>query len=243
MGTTSVAAQRLSPLHYKHLALKATMREYDGWLRPQSYGAPAEVEAEKALRHVGLCDISPVQKLDIKGGNIDVFLEGVLTAKAVPRSASEVSASPGTSDGPAYTCRLTKEHALMVGQPNQQQPIRSPLDAQGFAATGRCYLTSLTSVLAGLNVVGPSSARLLSELTQLDLSSHRERAQWCAEGGFAKVRSIIVRTGSTSFDLFFGRDYAEYMWDELVHLGTKYSISPFGVAAYGLIHERKEATR
>ena len=58
-----------------------------------------------------------------------------------------------------------------------------------------------------------------------------------------KVRSIVVRTGATSFDIFFGRDYAEYVWDELIHLGTKYSISPFGVAAYRLIHDQKETTR
>src|SRR5271154_666114 len=98
MGTTSVAAQKLSPLHYKHLALKATMREYDGWLRPENYGAPAQVEAEKALSHVGVCDISPVQKLDIKGRNIDAFLADVLTSKGVPRVPSDVSTSPGTAE-------------------------------------------------------------------------------------------------------------------------------------------------
>ncbi len=243
MGTTTVATRRLSPLHYKHLALNATMREYDGWLRPEGYGAPAEVEAQKALHHVGLCDISPVKKLDIKGRNIDAFLEGVLSSKGFPRIPGEVSASPEMSDGPTYTCRLTKEHALMIGRPRQQEPVRSPLEALGFPAADRCYLTSVTSTLAGLNIVGASSAPLLSELTQLDLSPHPERGQWCAEGGFAKVRSVVVRTGAASFDLFFGRDYAGYVWDELIHLGTKYSISPFGVAAYRLVHEQKETTR
>jgi glycine cleavage system aminomethyltransferase T len=243
MGNASATVQRLSPLHYKHLALKASMREYDGWLRAENYGAPAEVEAEKALSHVGVCDVSPIEKLDIKGRNIDTFLEHTLASKDVPRMPSDVSALAGTHDGAAYTCRLTKEHAMMIGQPKQQEPIRSPLDAPGFAATDRCYLTNMTSVLAGLNIIGPSSTELLKELTQLDLSSRRERVQWCSEGGLAKVRSIVVRTGATSFDLFFGRDYAEYVWDELIHLGTKYSISPFGVAAYRLIHDQKETTQ
>jgi glycine cleavage system aminomethyltransferase T len=192
---------------------------------------------------VGVSDISPVEKLDIKGRDIDAFLERRLTSKGVPRMPSEVSALPGTYDGPAYACRLTKEHAIMIGQPRQQEPIRSPLDAPGFAAADRCYLTNITSVLAGLNVLGPSSTELLKELTQLELSPPRGRAQWCSEGGFVKVRSIVVRTGATSFDIFFGRDYAEYVWDELIHLGTKYSISPFGVAAYRLIHDQKETTR
>jgi glycine cleavage system aminomethyltransferase T len=242
MGNPGDAVQRLSPLHYKQIALKASMREYDGWLRAEDYGESAEREAEKALGHVGICDISPLEKLDIKGSNIDAFLEDMLTPKGVPRIPSEVSPLPGAPDGTAYACRLTKEHALVVGRPKQQELSRSPLDVPGFAPTNRCYLTNVTSVLAGLNVLGPSSTELLGELTQLDLSSHGRQARWCAEAGFAKVRSIIVRTDASSFDLFFGRDYAEYVWDELIHLGKSYSISPFGVAAYRLIRERKKET-
>lgn len=141
----------------------------------------------------------------------------------------------GAYDSAAYACRLTKEHALIVGQPKRQ-------DIASLAASSRCYLTDLTSVLAGLNIVGPSSVELLMEMTQLDLSS-RQGGRWCSEGGLAKVRAIVVRGGADSFDVFFGRDYAEYVWDELMHLGKRYSLSPFGVEAHRLIHNRKEATQ
>lgn len=85
MTTPSTRSLRLSPLHYKQLALGASMREYEGTLRPENYGAPAEVETENALRSVGVCDISPVGKMDVKGRSIDDFLGSVLASNGAPR--------------------------------------------------------------------------------------------------------------------------------------------------------------
>ncbi len=238
--------QRLSPLHQKHLANKATMSEYAGWLQPEKYSAP-DVEAENAIRSVGLRDISPLEKLDLKGSNIDPFLDGVLGVSGPPGAVSICRDKASEFE---YVCRLTKNHALAIGQENGHAPTRAPLDVSTYPTVERCYLTRVTSVFAGLNLLGPSAPDLLSELTQLDVTARRSRDGWVAEGGLAKVRAVVIRSdlqskgqNIASFDIFFGRDYAEYLWDTIMEVGSKYSIAPFGVAARRLIQGARGMTK
>ena len=155
-------------------------------------------------------------------------------------------------------CRLAADHALAVARGVSHAPTRSPLEVSGFpmTTTDHCYLTNVTSVLAGLNVLGPAAPDFLSELAQTDLTARAPTTRnpadisWCAEAGVAGVRAVLVRSDMRarglslpSFDLFFGRDYAEYLWDTVLEIGASYSISPFGSAAHRQIHAREEMAR
>src|SRR2546425_8368083 len=71
-------------LHYKHLALNAAMRDDGGWQRPEQYEPPDE-EVQAVRAGVGLCDISPVGKLDLKGKESVPVLERLFFPSAVPR--------------------------------------------------------------------------------------------------------------------------------------------------------------
>src|SRR5215831_14394036 len=101
--------QRLSPLHHEQVALNATLTEVGGWVRPERYGTP-EGEAQSALRSVGVRDISPLEKVDVKGSNLDSFLKGATASVGSPGSVL-----PGRSAGFDYVCRLTEDHALAIG--------------------------------------------------------------------------------------------------------------------------------
>ena len=238
--------QRLSPLHQKHLANKATMSEYAGWLQPEKYSTP-ESEAENALSSVGVCDISPLEKLDIKGANIDSFLRSIMVESG---SVGTVSTSKDKAGGIDYVCRLAKDHALAICRENSHSQTRSPLELSSFPTIERCYLTNVTSVFAGVTLIGPSAPDLLGELMQIDVSPLRSHDRWTAEGGLAKVRAVLVRSdvpwksrNVASFDIFFGRDYAEYLWDTIMETGSRYSITLFGVAARRLILSARGMTK
>ena len=238
--------QRLSPLHHIHLANKATMTEYAGWLLPEKYTAP-QSEAENALRSVGVCDISSLEKLDIKGANIDFFLKGILGASG---PVGSVSLSREKTSRIDYVCRLAKDHALAICRENSgNSQTRSPLELSGFPSVERCYLTNVTSVFAGVTLLGPSAPDLLGQLTQIDISA-RSRDGWCGEGGLARVRAVVVRSELPwksqtipSFEIFFGRDYAEFLWDTIMEMGSKYSITPLGEAARRLIQGSRGMTK
>ena len=73
-----------SALHHQHLALGATMVSDSGWQRPEQYGSTEE-ELRTVRTSVGMCDISPVGKLDLKGADLTAVLEQALSLDTVPQ--------------------------------------------------------------------------------------------------------------------------------------------------------------
>jgi sarcosine oxidase subunit alpha len=247
---------KFTPLFHKHVGLKATMLEYDGWIRPERYLTPEE-EVSKVLKNVGICDISPFGKIDVKGMEIDLLLEKILPQKLIPKQPLEIKVFSSSSESKEsssldelfgakvqYVCRLTREHALIITSSGivTSSPLGFSGNVQDFK--GRAYLTNVTSVFAGLNLAGPASRQVLSRLAQVNLSPSIFSNLRCAEAGLAKIHAVIVRSdarhanenGIPSFDLYFGRDYAEYVWDALMDVGQEFDLTPFGVTAHNLIH-------
>ena len=87
---------RLSAMHYIHIQHGATVVESDGWQRPVRYTS-VEKELEHIQSAVGICDISPVGKLDVQGEDLDSFLGGAFPGIELPNIGS-VSRHSTTSD-------------------------------------------------------------------------------------------------------------------------------------------------
>ena len=221
------------------------MAELRGWMLPGFYQS-AEDELNNVLRSVGVCDSSHYGKIDVKGKEIDKFLEKNLSSGLVARKPGEVRLSSSTLEGNEngaaiiYVCRLTREHALLVTQPFQETV---PVLGIGEGLLGfreGINLTNLSSTLAGFSLAGPSSENVLRKLVEVDLSSSTGAGRpFCLEAGLAKVHSIIVRSdvefsgqGVPSFDFYCGRDNAEYIWDALMEAGHEFGIAPFGLEAH-----------
>ena len=88
-----------------------------------------------------------------------------------------------------------------------------------------------TSGLAGVRLTGPGSDQLLSKLTELDTSPEAFPNLSCAQTRCAEIHGTLIRTDLgllPSYDLFFPREFGEYMWDAIFEAGEE-----FGVAAVG----------
>jgi glycine cleavage system aminomethyltransferase T len=231
---------RQTALYHKHLALQATMVESEGWLLPQSY-AGADKELDTALKSVGICDSSADVKVDVRGasGEVDGFLRQVLAGGVIGRTG-QVSAYPTSTGNKAirYVCRLASDRSLIVLRPTRVSRA-SPLDAEIDAPKNQSvYLTNVTSALAGITVFGPAAPRVLSRLSSLDLSSDVRPSPSCTEGAVAGVQCAVVRSDAMGaggpvdlFDLYFGRGYAEFVWDALSEAGHDLGVTPVGTAA------------
>ena len=233
---------RRTALHRRHVELGAKMADLDGWILPRFYRG-AEDEFKDVLRSVGICDISHYGKVDVKGTEIDKVMEKNLSSVVIPRKAGEVKLSSQVSERDVrskrfsliYACRLTKEHALLLTQPFKSTSV---LDVEGMLKLeDGANLTNLSSILAGFTIGGPSSEAVLRKLVQVDLSGRETGGPFCLEAGLAKVHSTIVRFdgkssgGTIAFDVYCGRDYAEYVWDAIIEAGHEYGIAPFGLDA------------
>ena len=73
-------------------------------------------------------------------------------------------------------------------------------------------------------IAGPNTRALLSKLTSLNLELTT------AYGTVAHVRSLVTRD-ELGFLVMVPRDYAESVWEAILHAGEEFHITPFGLEA------------
>jgi sarcosine oxidase subunit alpha len=236
---TILSLIKRTALHHKHLALQAIMIDDGGWQRPERYGSPEE-EARAVRAGVGLCDMSPMGKLDLKGKDCGPLLERTFSLGATPgigqiqrvilQDAEGVAASTG------FCCRLSNDQVLILTAPDATVAVEQRLMQQ--VGAGCVHLTNLTSVLTAVQVVGPRSRDLLGKLTALDLSPPQFINLTCTQGSVANVHAIVIRAdvgGRLAYEVYCGREFGEYLWDTLRDAGQEFGAVPFGVAAQRLL--------
>jgi len=228
-------------LHYKHLALGAAMVDDSGWQRPERYGLPEE-ELRAVRANVGLCDISPVGKLDLKGKQLAPVLERLFSSGTLPQVGYVQRMTLRNTDGVAgiegICCRLGSDHVLLLTEPGAAVAVEQMFTQQLRATDGCVHLTNLTSTLAAVQLVGPHSRDLLGKLTTLDLSPSQFADLTCAQGSLAKVHALMVRADvgrERAYEVYCGREFGEYLWDTLRDAGQEFGAVPFGVAAQRLL--------
>ena len=221
----------LSAIHPKHLSLGAVIVESDGWRRPASYTSAGE-ETDLLREGVGICDISPLGKIVIHG-DIEAYLaEGFSQpVPAEPGESSRLRAAEDSGIREMIVARLAHDEALLLTAPNQAPLVIDLLESD----IDRCaHSVDVTSVLAGIKITGPSASRLLAGVTEMDLRPESFPDMSCAQGSVAEVHGTLLRLDHgdlLSHDLYFGREYGEYMWDSLMEAGSPHSVTPFGTEA------------
>ncbi len=232
---------KYTALHYKHLALGATMTDDQGWQRPEQYSPPEE-EVQAVRAGVGLCDISPVGKLDIEGKEIIPVLERVFSPGVMPGvgqvQRTVLTNTEGVRVAAGSCCRLRSDQALIMIPPGTIAAVEQMFESYVGAANGCVHLTNLTSALAAVQLVGPCSQELLCKLTALNLSPLQFSDLTCVQGNLAKVQALIVRAdvgSELAYEIYCGRAYGEYLWDTLMDAAQEFGAVPFGLAARRLL--------
>ena len=125
--------------------------------------------------------------------------------------------------------RLAADEALLLtgGRPG---------DLAGLLGDGEAcsHTVDMTSVLAGLAIAGPEARSVLTALTEIDTSNVAFPDLSCAQGMVAEVRATLLRAdrgGVPGYELYFGRDYGEYMWDAVLEAGEHAGIATVGTEA------------
>jgi heterotetrameric sarcosine oxidase gamma subunit len=221
---------KLTAMHHLHLAAGATMVDDAGWLRPARY---TDVDDELAtLRSsVGICDVSPLAKSSLQGDDLDAAISaafpdaGAMAVRHVSRQPL-----PGASDS-VVLARLTADEAMVIGPPGTAPQFAEALERPGDDCA---HAVDVSSGMAGAAIAGPSAHLVLASVTDLDLSQAEFPDMRCAEGRFADVYGLLLRLdrgGLPGYELYFGRDFGEYMWDALVESAQHYGGGPVGTEA------------
>lgn len=115
--------------------------------------------------------------------------------------------------------RLGEKHYLVIGD----APLEPPPGA-----------TDVTSVFANLLLAGPESRSVLGKLTSLNVGDSNFPNLKCAQANLAHAHAIVLREDIRSipgFHILTSREYAESVWDAMVHAGHEFHLLPFGLGA------------
>lgn len=231
---------KLTPIHHWHQQHNARFVLEAGWKRVESYGNPDE-EVSRVSTAAGICDATPLTKIDFQGKDAAAFLARKLPGSAIPNLGfhSRDRLSGAENGGELQVARLKTERFLLLAPPD----ARDALGAR-FAepATDRecTHVTDLTSGFAAMRLVGPSSAVVLKKICPLDLDG-LDSGQ-CAQAPVARVAAVVMRDdlmGSMGYLILFSRDYGEYVWKSMLSAGEGLRIGCFGLTAEKRVKSKK----
>ena len=219
-------------MHHIHVANRASMEERDGWQNVVGYSSPEE-EIESARNGVGLADFSQAGKLLVQGEDVDSLVRAAYGARGkleVGRVWRRVLKGYG-GDETMAAARLAHDEVLALMSPGQSASVLSFLEEKA----GSCaHIVDLTSTLCSIRATGANAEQLLSRVTELDLRPEEFGDMSCAQGNVTEVQSVVLRHdigGLRSYELYFGREYGQYMWESLIEAGHDLGIAPYGVEA------------
>jgi heterotetrameric sarcosine oxidase gamma subunit len=214
-------AIKQSALFHKHQEMKALMTEHHGWLVPARY-APAEAEAAQVRERAGLADVSWMERLELDGYGLN--------------------APPAFGQG-VRSWTLAPNHLLVTFDPHAREGVMETLSsfratASHLALPAPVYWTEMTSILAQLLLAGPRSRDVLGKLTSLNLSEPTLPNLGCAQTSLAHIHALVLRDDLGSlpaFHLLVSREYAESVWEALLHAGHEFQLGAFGLEAQALL--------
>jgi aminomethyltransferase len=234
MTDTTEASLHETPLHDRHVALRAKLIEFGGWLMPVQYAGI--IEEHRAVRErAGLFDLSHMGELFVEGPDAGAALAHALVTN--PPSLAEgrahysmIVAPDGGIIDDLIVYRLGPERFLVVANASNAQVVS---DALAERLTGfKAVLDDRSLATALVAIQGPRSVEITRPLTDVDLDALRYYA--IAEGTVAGIAALVARTGYTGedgFEVFVDNNRAGELWDALMTSGTDHGLAPIGLGA------------
>ncbi|QKI90156.1 2Fe-2S iron-sulfur cluster-binding protein [Thiomicrorhabdus xiamenensis] len=245
--------ERLTPMHSFHQQRNACFMEAGSWLRPEYYPTAetreASIAAEvSAVRNsVGLIDVSTLGKLEVFGRDAGELMDRLYTMRM---SNMNVGASryalmvdeTGVVIDDGVAVRYSEEHFYVTTTTSTSDSAYRLIQKKVIEWGLKVTVLNRTGQIGAMNLAGPNSRKILSQLTDLDLSNEgfpylaMRRAQVCG------VEATLIRVGfvgELGYEIHTDSQSALKIWESIMEIGSDYGIQPFGVEAQRLLRLEK----
>jgi len=241
---------RYSPMQPWHEAHHASPLIAGAWIRPDHYGDPA-AEVRNVRSKVGIIDVTPIGKLDLRGPDVPRLLNLVYVNKWSKLEIGRVRYGVMcTEDGVVFddgvTGRLGPEHYLMSTTSSGASAVWEWLEnvLQTMHPDWKVHITPVTTAYASINVAGPAARNLIGRVTRgVDLANEAFGYMEVRTGQVAGVdESVLWRigfTGELSYELHVPASYGLHVWETLMDRGRDLGVAPFGVEAQRILRLEK----
>ena len=242
-------ATRKSPMHLWHEKHNAIFVDAGLWLRPRYYKKGDETLQEAAKRealnvrkNVGVCDVTSLGKIDIKGKDSAEFLNRVYTNAFLKLPVGKARYGVMLrEDGMVFddgtTTRISENNYHMTTTTAQAANVLSHLEyyLQVIWPELDVTVVSTTEQWAGAAIAGPNSRSLLSKIFPnedvsnegLPFMGYRE---FKFKGSIARVFRISF-SGELAYEINVMSNFGELMWENIIELGADLKIQPYGTEA------------
>lgn len=220
------------------------------WIRPDHYGDP-QAEVENVRANVGLIDVTPIGKLDLRGPDVPKLLNLLYVNKWSKLDVGRVRYGVMcTDDGVVFddgvTGRLAEDHFLMSTTSSGAAAVWEWVEfwLQTTYPEWRVHVTPVTTAYASMNLAGPKSRELLSRVADgVDLSNEAFPYMRVRTGRIAGVEGCVMWrigfTGELAYELHVPAGYGQDVWETLMTLGADLGIGVFGVEAQRIMRLEK----
>jgi len=241
---------RYSPMQPWHEAHGARPLVAGAWIRPDHYGDP-EGEARRVRSSVGLIDVTPIGKLDLRGPDVPKLLNLLYVSKWSQLGVGRVRygvmcAEDGVVLDDGVTGRLGEQHYLMSTTSSGAEGVAQWAEnwLQTTYPDWQVHLTPVTTSYASMNVAGPRSRDLLRRVVSgVDLDPGAFGYMQVRTGQVAGVGECVLWrigfTGELSYELHVPASYGLYVWEALLAAGSDLGAGPFGVEAQRILRLEK----
>ena len=252
LGT--LAGRKYEPVRYSsiqlwHEAHGARPLVAGQWIRPEHYGdAGAEVRAVRET--VGIIDVSPIGKIDLRGNDVPELLELVYVNRWSKLDVGRVRygvmcAEDGVILDDGVTGRLSEDRYMMSTTSGGAGTVWNWLDE--WLQTGHpewdVKMTAVTDGYTSINVAGPRSRDLMGRLTDIDLDPAAFPYMEVRTGTVAGVADCFVWrigfTGELSYEIHIPSLHGLQVWEALLEAGGDLGVRPFGVEAQRILRLEK----
>ena len=242
-------ATRKSPMHLWHEKYNATFVDAGLWLRPRFYKKGDETLQEAAKRealnvrkNVGVCDVTSLGKIDIKGKDSAEFLNRVYTNAFLKLPVGKARYGVMLrEDGMVFddgtTTRISENNYHMTTTTAQAANVLSHLEyyLQVIWPELDVTVVSTTEQWAGAAIAGPNSRSLLSKMfPNEDVSNEGLPFMGYREFKFKDSIARVFRisfSGELAYEINVMSNFGELMWENIIELGEDLKIQPYGTEA------------
>ena len=240
---------RKSPMHSWHEKNNAVFVDAGLWLRPRYYKKGNETlfdaskrEAENVRKNVGVCDVTTLGKIDVKGPDAAEFLNRVYTNAWLKLPVGKARygvmlREDGIVMDDGTTTRVSENHYHMTTTTAQAANVLSHLEyyLQIVWPELNVNVVSTTEQWAGAAIAGPKSRDLLQKLfPETNCSNEGLPFMGFIETKLFGVYARIFRisfSGELAYEVNVESDNGNFMWEKIIDLGEEFKIQPYGTEA------------
>ena len=240
---------RKPPMHLWHEKNNAVFVDAGVWLRPRYYKQSNETlfeaskrEAACVRKNVGVCDVTTLGKIDIKGPDAAEFLNRVYTNAWLKLPVGKARygvmlREDGIVMDDGTTTRISENHYHMTTTTAQAANILSHLEyyLQVVWSELNVNVVSTTEQWAGAAIAGPKSRHVLQKLfPDKNVSNEGLPFMGYVEGNLFGVHARIFRisfSGELAYEVNVESDNGNFMWEKIIEVGKEFAIQPYGTEA------------